>query len=156
MNAPADANASRGNICVVWGWVAAFVWSGWLVLAAVVTRVESGTCACADEYLLFELTHRLGQRRHPPGIRHDGREQEEAKPREHCCRPLGPMDLVAPWPYIYTLDLGLAACGVVGGTYAKTVLIWLELRENLLISSLPTKYGVKTPRISPNVLYPLV
>ena len=34
MNAPADANASRGNICVVWGWVAAFVWSGWLVLAA--------------------------------------------------------------------------------------------------------------------------
>ena len=28
MNAPADANASRGNICVVWGWVAAFVWSG--------------------------------------------------------------------------------------------------------------------------------
>jgi hypothetical protein len=37
MNAPADANASRGNICVVWGWVAAFVWSGWLVLAAVVT-----------------------------------------------------------------------------------------------------------------------
>lgn len=28
MNAPADANASRGNICVVWGWVAAFVWLG--------------------------------------------------------------------------------------------------------------------------------
>ena len=25
--------------------------------------------ACADEYILFELTHRLGQRRHPPGIR---------------------------------------------------------------------------------------
>ena len=103
--------------------------------------------ACADEYLLFELTHRLGQRRHPPGIRYDGREQEEAKAREHCCRPLATMDLVAPWPYL-SLDLGLAACGVVGGTYAKTVLIWLELRENLLISSLPTKYGVKTPRTS--------
>ena len=64
-----------------------------------------------------------------------------------CSRPLARMDLVAPWPYL-SLDLGLAACGVVGGTYAKTVLIWLELRENLLISSLPTKYGVKTPRTS--------
>ena len=32
-------------------------------------RAVNVNVACADEYILFGLTHRLGQRRHPPGIR---------------------------------------------------------------------------------------